>query len=206
MSSWHQFLVKCHSILSRLLFTCFLFLFKQPLLNRIQKKVHECLKEMVTNDIKMGWIFASRAIQNSEKSPRMFTDLRSWALAHLCPSLLLTARLEFKSVCDGNESMIKMRIFQDSLWAPWPFLYKYGIHTSQASCGKQNWFQLFWIIFSTNWGVWGTFTLFGLGGKFSFNFALNYWEVQETAWGLDEASFSCILLEIHNPSSAIWDI
>lgn len=103
----------------------------------------------------------------------MFTDLRSWALAHLCPSLLLTARLEFKSVCNGNESMIKMRIFQGSLWAPWPFLYKYGIHSSQASCGEQNWFELFWIIFSTNWGGWGTFTLFGLGRKVSFNFDLN---------------------------------
>lgn len=69
----------------------------------------------------------------------MFTHLRSWALAHLCPSLLLTARLEFKSVCDGNESMIKMRIFQDSLiWAPQPFFHKYGIHSSQASCGAQN--------------------------------------------------------------------
>ena len=131
----------------------------------------------------------------------MFTDLRSWALAHLCPSLLLTARLEFKSVCNGNESMIKMRIFQASLWASWPFLYKYGIHSSQASCGEQNWFELFWIIiiFLTNWSDCGDMYIVWLGKESQFfNFDTNYWEVQETVWGLDKAAFSCILHEVHD--------
>ena len=100
--------------------------------------------------------------------------------------------------------MIKMRIFQGSLGAPWPFLYKYGIHSSQASCGEQNWFELFWIIFFKQIGVVvGILTLFGLGKKVTFNFDKNYWEVQETVWGLDKAAFSFILQEMHNPSAAI---
>ena len=43
----------------------------------------------------------------------------------------------------------------------------------------------------------------GLGRKVSFNFDMDYWEVQETVRWLDKAAVSCISREMHNPSSAI---